>query len=269
LPEIDTGWIMSLSIKSPSGTHKVDLNGSNVDKNEFCKLVKQVVDIYRLEGASQPVVAVGSGNSSQLPQVQSAPAKTQDMTHKIEAAKKAAVAVHTVRYERGLPNYPSGVMNLVLILGSEGFLIAEPSSSANFVLEIPHNRMLDISPAEMELGTLGRLFFEVKSNEQLEKTSFNLAFTEGDGQDRLVRFAMSDGWGDATKARYVAQLVEKAYPYRKLFKSSAQPAVPVAAEPDKEQQVFAKLEKLGDLHKKGIINEEEFQKKKAELLAQL
>jgi hypothetical protein len=44
--EITTGLIMSLSVKSPSGVHKIDLNGSNVDKNKFCELIKKIVSIY-------------------------------------------------------------------------------------------------------------------------------------------------------------------------------------------------------------------------------
>jgi hypothetical protein len=50
--------------------------------------------------------------------------------------------------------------------------------------------------------------------------------------------------------------------------SAPQSAAP-RPEPDQETDVFAKIERLADLHKKGILSLEEFSSKKAELLSRL
>jgi hypothetical protein len=41
------------------------------------------------------------------------------------------------------------------------------------------------------------------------------------------------------------------------------------AEPAQETDIFAKIERLADLYKKGILSREEFATKKAELLSRL
>jgi hypothetical protein len=47
------------------------------------------------------------------------------------------------------------------------------------------------------------------------------------------------------------------------------PTTPPAAETAQETDVFTKIERLADLHRKGILSEQEFAAKKAELLARL
>jgi len=44
---------------------------------------------------------------------------------------------------------------------------------------------------------------------------------------------------------------------------------PKPQQPSGEEDVTVKLQKLADLHKQGILSDEEFQKTKAELLAKL
>jgi hypothetical protein len=51
--------------------------------------------------------------------------------------------------------------------------------------------------------------------------------------------------------------------------AAAPPAAPAAAAPMKPEEIMATLEKLGDLKAKGILTEQEFAAKKAELLARL
>jgi Short C-terminal domain len=47
------------------------------------------------------------------------------------------------------------------------------------------------------------------------------------------------------------------------------PSAPRGGETGEEADIFAKIERLADLHKKGILSEQEFSTKKAELLARL
>ena len=49
----------------------------------------------------------------------------------------------------------------------------------------------------------------------------------------------------------------------------AAPPAPRAADTGEEADIFAKIERLADLHRKGILSEQEFSAKKAELLARL
>jgi Short C-terminal domain len=51
--------------------------------------------------------------------------------------------------------------------------------------------------------------------------------------------------------------------------STAPPPEPDRAEPAQETDIFAKLERLADLQKKGILSPEEFAAKKTELLSRL
>jgi hypothetical protein len=50
---------------------------------------------------------------------------------------------------------------------------------------------------------------------------------------------------------------------------SAPPPAPTSRDTAQETDIFAKIERLADLHKKGILSEQEFSAKKAELLARL
>jgi Short C-terminal domain len=51
--------------------------------------------------------------------------------------------------------------------------------------------------------------------------------------------------------------------------AAAAPAGPAAGDTGHEADIFAKIERLADLHRKGILSEQEFSAKKAELLARL
>jgi Short C-terminal domain len=51
--------------------------------------------------------------------------------------------------------------------------------------------------------------------------------------------------------------------------AAAAPPAPRAGETGEEADIFAKIERLADLHRKGILSEQEFAAKKAELLARL
>jgi hypothetical protein len=50
---------------------------------------------------------------------------------------------------------------------------------------------------------------------------------------------------------------------------AAPPSVAPVAETPQETDIFAKIERLADLHRKGVLSEQEFSAKKAELLARL
>jgi Short C-terminal domain len=51
--------------------------------------------------------------------------------------------------------------------------------------------------------------------------------------------------------------------------SSAPPAAPAAGDTAQDTDIFVKIERLADLHRKGILSEQEFSAKKAELLSRL
>jgi Short C-terminal domain len=51
--------------------------------------------------------------------------------------------------------------------------------------------------------------------------------------------------------------------------SSAPPPAPTSRDTAQEADIFTKIERLADLHKKGVLSEQEFSAKKAELLARL
>jgi hypothetical protein len=50
---------------------------------------------------------------------------------------------------------------------------------------------------------------------------------------------------------------------------SAPPSAPTSRDTAQEADIFTKIERLADLHKKGVLSEQEFSAKKAELLARL
>jgi Short C-terminal domain len=49
----------------------------------------------------------------------------------------------------------------------------------------------------------------------------------------------------------------------------APPSAPRAGEGAEEADIFVKIERLADLHRKGILSEQEYSAKKAELLSRL
>jgi len=90
-------------------------------------------------------------------------------------------------------------------------------------------------------------------------------FAEGAGHGGIAGDAMGLGAGVALGQVMASQLSQG------LQGASAQPAAAAAAAPVgvKPEDVMATLEKLGDLKAKGILTQEEFDAKKAELLKKL
>jgi membrane protease subunit (stomatin/prohibitin family) len=90
-------------------------------------------------------------------------------------------------------------------------------------------------------------------------------FAEGAGHGGIAGDAMGLGAGVALGQVMASQLSQG------LQGASAQPATTAAAAPVgvKPEDVMATLEKLGDLKAKGILTQEEFDAKKAELLKKL
>jgi hypothetical protein len=72
---------------------------------------------------------------------------------------------------------------------------------------------------------------------------------------------------DAAHQQEINQL--KAEQQRQIDESKQQQQQSKPQQPSGEEDVTVKLQKLADLHKQGILSDEEFQKTKAELLAKL
>jgi hypothetical protein len=72
---------------------------------------------------------------------------------------------------------------------------------------------------------------------------------------------------DAAHQQEINQL--KAEQQRQIDELKQQQQQPKPQQPSGQEDVTQKLQKLADLHKQGILSDEEFQKTKAELLAKL
>jgi peroxiredoxin family protein len=103
----------------------------------------------------------------------------KEQQEQIEALKKGAVAVYGCDYERGLLSYPDRINDLVLIAREDKIIVTDNQFKGRFHMDIPFQRMADIQPAAMEMGTIGRILTDTKDNEKLEHTSFNLVFDNG------------------------------------------------------------------------------------------
>lgn len=72
---------------------------------------------------------------------------------------------------------------------------------------------------------------------------------------------------DAAHQQEINQL--KAEQQRQIDELKQQQQQPKPQQPSGQEDITQKLQKLADLHKQGILSDEEFQKTKAELLAKL
>jgi hypothetical protein len=184
-----------------------------------------------------------------------------------------ALESYTVIYRGGLADLPkpkSGGIDMLVMVDS---FIFEPSSAVKKwwnPLTIRFEAIKSFSVEGRQVSTVEGLLGGINSRQLNQDNNLHIDFTDENGNQVLLRLEMLSGitvMGQAVKAR---QLMDRLRVHGILDRIERN-ASPVAsgAPGTGAGDAHDKLRKLAELHKDGILTDDEFATKKAELLSQL
>lgn len=201
-------------------------------------------------------------------------AQTKEHKEKSNEAKapvEGSIARYEVTYIGGLPQLPkkkTGAIGLNIM--PDRFILKPTITALDFfeLMEIPYDSIskfeLDkrtVSNAEMLLSSSSS---DMKSLEQ--ENNINITYTAEDGSEIMLRVEMLTGvsvYGQAGKCREMLDVLRNNKILDKLNKTTE------AAPQQVQESPIDQIKKLSELKDLGVISEEEFNQKKAELLAKL
>ena len=176
---------------------------------------------------------------------------------------------YNVTYKGGRPENPKSLNGKIeMKLYSDHFEFAPTMGSKKKwqPYEIPYNTISKLEYVKRELGKLEALA-TIGGGARDIQTLNNINIThQTDSGELLLRMEMLTGVHVAVQAQKCQELDDKlrVHGIRSQFIQEEKSA-PAAAAPDIPQQI----EKLGDLLEKGLINQEEYDEKKSDLLSRI
>lgn len=184
-----------------------------------------------------------------------------------------ALESYTVIYRGRLADLPkpkSGGIDMLVMVDS---FIFEPSSAVKNwwnPLTIRFEAIKSFSVEGRQVSTVEGLLGGINSRQLNQDNNLHIDFTDENGNQVLLRLEMLSGitvMGQAVKAR---QLMDRLRVHGILdrIERNASP-VESGAPGTGAGDAHDKLRKLAELHKDGILTDDEFATKKAELLSQL
>ena len=182
---------------------------------------------------------------------------------------EGAIIRYEVIYLGGLPEYPKAKHGSAIGLNvmPDRFVFTKTGTSKDWFTEyqIPYDRICEITIEKRTISNTEMLLGGGNDPNQQQENNICILFETEDGSELLLRVEMLTGvsiYGQATKCREFMDVLRQNGILKK-FKQKAQIA---AAE---QQDVLGQIEKLASLKAMGILSEDEFNQKKADLLAKL
>jgi len=173
------------------------------------------------------------------------------------ASNETTIVINRVHCMFGFPNQKKMIRTMFLHLMSDGFRLTCEKGE----LFIPYERIVSFK-------TIGRVFFvALKSYYDQFQTGIELEYLSNDGARNVIQlqfFAsipVSMEKNDAALKDMLTKMKQN-----HIFEKFA------CAQPPKQQEtpdIISQIERLGELHKAGILTDAEFESKKAELLKRL
>lgn len=183
---------------------------------------------------------------------------------------EGAIIRYEVIYLGGLPEYPKAKHGSAVGMNvmPDKFVFTKTGTSKDWFTEyeISYQNISEITIEKRTISNAEMLLGGGNDPNQQQENNICIAFETPDGQDLMLRVEMLTGttiYGQATKCREFMDVLRQ-NGILKMFKQNAA-AAPASAQPD----VLAQIEKLAGLKAAGILSEEEFESKKADLLAKL
>lgn len=134
------------------------------------------------------------------------------------------------------------------------------------IFTIPYDKVVKFEIIKRQVSTTEALMSSNGDTKSLEQeNNIQITYVDDNGSQKMTRVEMLTGvtvYGQAEKCRELLDLLREHNILDKLNKSESAPA-------NSGNDTLAQLEKLADLKSKGIISEDEFNSKKAELLAKM
>jgi len=192
-----------------------------------------------------------------------------------KAPVDGAIVRYQVIYRGGFPKKPQkksdslalgfNVMDDSFIFKPENLAKKEWFGEENFV--IPYDKVIKFEIVKRQVSTTEALLSsngDTKSLEQLN--NINISYLDDEGSEQMVRVEMLTGttvYGQAAKCQELVDLLREKKILNKLNKEKKE------STQSSGDDVLAQIEKLASLKEKGLVSEEEFNKKKAILLEKL
>lgn len=182
---------------------------------------------------------------------------------------EGAIIRYEVIYLGGLPEYPKAKHGSAVGLNvmPDKFVFTKTGTSKDWFTEyqIPYDKISEITIEKRTISNAEMFLGGGNDPNQQQENNICIAFEAQDGAELVLRVEMLTGttiYGQATKCREFMDILRQ-NSILKLFKKKADAVA--SAQPD----VLGQIEKLAGLKAAGVLSEEEFNQKKAELLEKL
>lgn len=182
---------------------------------------------------------------------------------------EGALIRYEVIYLGGLPQYPKAKHGSAVGLNimPDKFAFTKTGTSKDWFTEyeIRYDTISEITIEKRTISNTEMLLGGGNDPNQQQENNICITFETEDGTELMLRVEMLTGvtiYGQATKCREFMDLLRQ-NGILKIFKKKSAETAPV------QQDVIAQIEKLAGLKAAGILSEEEFNEKKAELLQKI
>ena len=191
--------------------------------------------------------------------------KNNEESKAAKAPIEGAIIRYAVTYLGGLPNLPkkrTGEIGLNIM--PESFYLKPTKTSEEFFedLVIPYDTVQDFEIVKRTVSMSEGLMSSNSQNLAVDN-NIEITYLDSNQEELTLRLEMLTGFsvdGQAVKCKEMLDILKQHKILKRLKKDSSSPAV-VA------DDIPTKIKKLNELKEAGLLSEEEFQKKKAELLS--
>lgn len=183
--------------------------------------------------------------------------------------KKDTVEQYQVVYRGGLAAIPKGKAAAIkLKLGADAFSLEPTPAAAKFwqPLTIPYASISAVRIVARQVSTVEGLLGGLNSRQLNQDNNIHIEYTDAAGTAVLLRLEMLTGitvMGQAKRCREFEDRLRTGGISARFASSSSGPTAAVA------NDIPEQISKLAVLRDQGILTEEEFSTKKAELLAKI
>lgn len=203
-------------------------------------------------------------------EIRSGIAEYSGESKEMKAPVDGAIIRYSVIYLGGLAEYPkkqSGEIGFNIL--PDKFVLKATSASKWFEgLEIPYSKVKEFKIVPRTVSNTEMLLAATSTNMDSlkQENNINITYDDENGHEVMLRIEMLTGisvYGQAGKCREMLDVLRQNNILNQLNKSSnPQPAV-------QADDPFEQIKKLQELKELGVLSDEEFNSKKAELLAKI
>lgn len=181
------------------------------------------------------------------------------------------IKTYDVIYLGGLPDLPKAkAAKIVFNLFKSNFELLPTFASKTWFtgFSIPYNKVVDFKIVQRQIGTMEGLLGGLNSSQLNQLNNIHIRYEDESGNEILLRLEMLSGitvMGQAKRCLELEDIIQINH-IRKQFKIANNQSI---TQSQVTNDILSQIEKLAELKGKGILTDEEFEKKKTELLSRL